>query len=68
MDDNRETQRDDERRRQPPEAGTSDTTHVQGDGPPVRGTEPEPARVRAVPVIDQPPGDAQPPEVAGHDD
>lgn len=68
MDDQRETQGRDQPRRQPSEAGTSETRHVHEGESPVRGTEPGPARVRAVPVIDQPPGDAQPPEVAGHDD
>lgn len=68
MDDQRETQRRDQRRPQSSEAGTSSPTHVHEGESPVRGTEPGPARVRAVPVIDQPPGDAQPPEVAAHDD
>jgi hypothetical protein len=35
---------------------------------PARELDPDAERVDAVPVIDQPAGDALPPDVAGHDD
>lgn len=49
-------------------SGTAESAGVTSNRPPADEQQRTDSRVRAVPVIDQPPGDAQPPDVAGHDD
>jgi hypothetical protein len=49
-------------------SGPAESAGVTANRPPAEARERTDAVVRAVPVIDQPPGDAQPPDVAGHVD